>query len=211
MITHTLAAVLLELAYLATGILLCYMGRKLLETGVESKTRLEGEIHGNKWVLLTSSPGIVFALCGLGIILYAIVTQSEYEETIGRVDPPPQNVDGGQNPEHGQRVYSKLFEQLSADAGLKTRVAIYALQHRALERVDQNVESLVKNMPTRADAEPWPQTHDRVAEILRKNPSSLSKILLQPEYEWIGARDRLDGTLSAFLDLELQRLSADQQ
>lgn len=74
MLTHTLATVLLELAYLSTGILLCFMGLRLLEKGVESKIKLKGEIGGRKWALLTSSPGIVFALCGLGIILYAIVT-----------------------------------------------------------------------------------------------------------------------------------------
>ena len=82
MLTHTIASVLLELGYLATGLLLCYMGQRMIISGYSSHTKVEGQIGGGKWKLITSSPGIIYAVCGLGIIIFAISTQSSYKEKI---------------------------------------------------------------------------------------------------------------------------------
>lgn len=208
MLTHTLAAVLLELAYLSAGILLCFMGLRLLEKGVESKMKLEGEIGGSKWALLTSSPGIVFALCGLGIILYAIVTATEYKETLKQSNITQQTAEQAQQQFTQTTIQSRLFEQPSEFAALTSRVAIYALHHRNQQRDEQNVQAAIAKMPTSANTEPWPQTYDRFLDILGKNPAALSKMLNQPEYKWLIARNQRDGTLSALLDIEIERLSA---
>jgi hypothetical protein len=71
----TWAAVLLELAYLACGILLCFLGQHLLVKGVRGDFLGEGQVASRQFRLLTSSPGLVFLIAGLAIIVVAIVRQ----------------------------------------------------------------------------------------------------------------------------------------
>jgi len=77
---HTIAAIVMEVAYLATGLILCFVGKILLEKGIKGDFTGEGEVASKKFRIVTSSPGLVFLVCGLGIIIGAIVTQSKYVE-----------------------------------------------------------------------------------------------------------------------------------
>lgn len=215
MLIHTVAAVILKIAYLVSGCLLCYMGQKLLEKGVEGRTKVEGEVAGNKWMLLTSSPGIVYAMCGLCIIIYTVITPTIYEEESSTVQNEPGAV-GKTTPASSLQQYetitsksSRLIDQPSGDSALLiSRTALYALQHRNRGLVDQDVTSLIEKMPTAADQEQWSSTYRRFGEILRKNPSALLKMLSQQKYSWLEAKDREDGILSDLAASELEKLGA---
>jgi hypothetical protein len=188
MLIHTIAAVILKLAYLGVGLLLCFIGERLLVKGVYGQTTIEGEIAGGKWKLLTASPGIVFALCGLGIVLYAIVTPLTYEEGL-HLSQDVNESSGTQAHEkenqHREEITStkksQLFDEQSAGSALRSRVAIYALQHKTSGLNNQDVTSDINQMPIKADAEPWPRTYERFRNILKKNPSALSKILFESD------------------------------
>ena len=80
---HTLAAVLVEVAYLAAGLVLCYFGKEMLEKGLTTGFRADGSVAGARWRIATSSPGLVFMLAGLVIIGLAIRTQAEFERGSG--------------------------------------------------------------------------------------------------------------------------------
>lgn len=209
MLIHTIAAVILKIAYLIVGCLLCFMGQRLLEKGVEGRTKLAGEVAGKKWVLLTSSPGIVFAVCGLGVIIYAIITPTVYEEKSDFAHHDHLSSDIQASTETAQQPSTKssrLFEQPSEDAALRSRIAIYSLQRKSIGLLDQDVAPLIRQMPTKADAEPWSSTYQRFGDILRMNPSALSKMLNQPKFSWLSSKDQKDRSLSALVESESERL-----
>ena len=207
MLSHILAAVFLEIAYLATGIFLCFMGMRLLEKGIESKTRFEGEAVGQKWVLFTTSPGVVFVVCGVGIIIYAIVTQSEYKAYLVERIKQDGQMQVAESGNGSILVQSRLLnEEASAANSLNSRVAIYALRHKQRHQGQQDISALIAEMPTAADLEPWPKTYDRFARMLRENPTTLGEILFRPEYRWLHQRNQNDATLSALVNIETERL-----
>jgi len=218
MLTHTIAAVLLELAYLTVGVVLCFMGQRLLERGIEGRTRVEGNIAGGKWMLATSSPGIVFAVCGLGIIIYAIATPSIYEEKVSISAQTSQSSSSttpqSESPQASaitSTQSSRLLQQPSAGTALLSRIAIYALQRKSRSLINQDIASDIQRMPTRPNDEPWPQTYQRFGQILQKNPSALLEVLNQPKYRWLLDKDHEDGSLSALVILESERLGSSTQ
>jgi len=77
-IVHIVATVFLRLAYLAAGLILAHIGRGLLEKGIRGDFAGEGEIASRKFKIITSSPGILFLIAGLGIVIAAIITPSEF-------------------------------------------------------------------------------------------------------------------------------------
>src|SRR3989442_15885072 len=84
---HTIAAVILEVAHLATGVALCLLGKSLLEKGIRADFFGEGEVASKKIRLMTSSPGIIFLLAGLVVITATVFTQSEFTQS--SVEPGP--------------------------------------------------------------------------------------------------------------------------
>lgn len=218
MLIHTIAAVLLEISYLGVGLLLCFMGQRLLERGVESRTKVEAEIVGNKWMLLTSSPGIIFCVCGLGIIIYAIITQSVYEERMISPALTHESDNTQISSEISQKATSttsskssRLFDQQTEITPLRSMVAIYAIQHRQNDIADQDVTTDINQMPTEADVEPWSQTYQRFGNILRKNPTALSNMLNQTKFKWLTMKDQKDRSLCRLIETDLQRLPSNME
>lgn len=72
----------MEVAYLATGIILCMIGKGLLEKGISGKFLAEGEIASRKFRMITSSPGLVFLVAGLVIVVSAIYRQTDFTQLI---------------------------------------------------------------------------------------------------------------------------------
>ena len=83
-----LAAVILEVIYVAAGLIICIIGRSLLEKGITGKFAGEGEIASKRFRFVTSSPGLVFLIAGLLIVVVAILTQVNIPVT-GRASPSP--------------------------------------------------------------------------------------------------------------------------
>jgi len=84
---HILANLIQELAYLVSGLIICFIGKSLLEKGITGKFSGEGEMASNKVRIVTSSPGIVFLIAGLMIIGLAIWRQSKLP--VFPSTPPP--------------------------------------------------------------------------------------------------------------------------
>lgn len=72
-----LSAIVLDILYLTAGIIICYIGKSLLEKGITGKFVGEGEVATKKFRIVTSSPGLVFLVAGLTIIVTAIIRQAE--------------------------------------------------------------------------------------------------------------------------------------
>lgn len=66
---------ILEVSYLVTGLIICIIGKSLLEKGITGKFTAEGEVASKRLRLITSSPGLVFLIAGLMIVIVAIRTQ----------------------------------------------------------------------------------------------------------------------------------------
>jgi len=77
---HIIATVVLQVAYLATGVILSLVGSSLIRTGVTTSFELKGETEGKRLHLLTTSPGLVFLTAGLVIAVLAIFRSSEFEQ-----------------------------------------------------------------------------------------------------------------------------------
>jgi len=215
MLIHTIAAVLLDIFYLLTGLTLCFIGQKLLVKGVEGRTKIEGEITGGKWSLNTTSPGIVFAICGLAIIIYAIITPSEYENKITEATVKSNNEQINSDltagiTERNTRTTSRLFDQSSKDAALKSLVTIYAIQHKYQKLENNDVRIQIGEMPKKENQEPFTRTNQRFKEILKENPVALMNMLDQNEYKWILEKDKVDHTLSRMVEEETRNLTSAQ-
>jgi hypothetical protein len=78
---HTIASVTFEIAHLTAGIALCVLGKSLLEKGVRGDFTGEGEAASQKFRLVTTSPGLVFLVAGLVVIVATVFTQSEFVQT----------------------------------------------------------------------------------------------------------------------------------
>jgi len=78
---HTLASVTFEIAHLAAGIALCVLGKSLLEKGIRGDFTGEGEAAARKFRIVTTSPGLVFLVAGLVVIVATVFTQSEFVQT----------------------------------------------------------------------------------------------------------------------------------
>ena len=85
---HTIAAVVFEIAHLTTGILLCVLGKSLLEKGIKGDFLGEGEVVSKKFRLVTASPGIVFLIAGLVVITTAVFTQTEFVQIAAPTGAP---------------------------------------------------------------------------------------------------------------------------
>lgn len=85
-IIHTFASVIMEIAYLSVGIILCMIGKGLLEKGISGKFQAEGEVVSKKFRIITSSPGLVFLIAGLVIVVSAIYSQVEFKQTTTKPD-----------------------------------------------------------------------------------------------------------------------------
>ena len=203
---HTTASIIMEIAYLATGIILCMIGKSLLEKGISSKFVAEGEVVSKKFRLITSSPGLVFLVAGMAIIIYAIITPSIFEKRVTSSEHFSESNDTLSSPETTSIVQSRLFDQSSFNAALSSRVAIYALQHRSLNLVNQDITIYMSQMPTEANVEPWTQTYNRFRNILRKNPTALLEILNQPELQWLTSNEQKEQSLTTMIETEIQLL-----
>ena len=214
MLIHTIAAVILKIAYLIVGCLLCFMGQRLLEKGIEGRTKIEGDVAGKKWTLLTSSPGVVYAAFGLCIIVYAIITPTVYEETSSVVqqeskpaNTPSSAQQNSQTETTTATKSSRLAEQpMDESALLRSRIALYSIHHKNMGIADQNVTNLIGQMPAKDNSEPWSITYQRFGEILRKNPSALLQMLDQAKFSWLLDKDKKDKSLSDLVSAELGRL-----
>lgn len=74
-----LAAIVVKLAYLFSGLTLCLVGKSLLEKGISAHFRGEGEIASRKLRIVTSSPGIIFLIAGLAVLVFGIMHETSVE------------------------------------------------------------------------------------------------------------------------------------
>lgn len=71
-IDSVVAGLIVKLAYLATGLVVCFIGKGLLEKGISGKFFGEGGGASQSFRIATSSPGLVFLVAGLVIVVVGI-------------------------------------------------------------------------------------------------------------------------------------------
>ena len=72
--------ILLKVAYLTCGIILCLIGNNLIRKGIETKFEGEGSFAKNSIRIVTTSPGLVFLVAGLIVIGTTIFQKTKIEE-----------------------------------------------------------------------------------------------------------------------------------
>ncbi len=185
---------------------------RLLRQGVLGSTKVTGNLGGGKWTFLTSSPGVVFSVCGLAIIIYAIITPSLYEQTLermgtGSVKSSIQNIDTSSVRKETSKVTSRLLnEKLSALNLLRSKVTMYAVRHKMTGRTTKNITSELNEMPKTANKEPLSTTYIRFISLLKNNPEALLEILDMPDYNWIFKDDCQTQALSTLVEIETANL-----
>lgn len=114
---HTVAAALLEFAYLAAGLILCYFGKDMLEKGLTTGFRADGGAASMKFRVATSSPGLVFMIAGLVVIGTAIRTQALFEQRreTPAAEPQQQQTTDASLTELADRVVISRLAQPSAE------------------------------------------------------------------------------------------------
>jgi hypothetical protein len=174
MLEHIIAAVILELAYLGTGLGLCFIGKGLLEKGITGDFAGEGQIASKKFRIVTSSPGLVFLICGLLIVFTAITTQAKFSE--------PVTDNGSKNPASLKVLAGTISTSYLAQSSPDMQYALRQYQNSLHSAMKNDMPSATLYL-TRAVVL-WPG-------LLRKalaNPS-LSPVVRDPVFESI-VRDR---------------------
>lgn len=110
---ENLAPVILEIAYLATGLTLCFVGKGLLQKGIRGRFEGEGKFGSRTIRIVTASPGILFMLAGLTVIAIAISQTATIEERVTRT------VEGGPQKE-GEAGLRVLLERVRVTKLAKT-------------------------------------------------------------------------------------------
>jgi hypothetical protein len=167
---HTLAAVLLEIAYLAAGVLLCYFGKDMLEKGIKGSFRGDGKAVSATFRVVTSSPGLVFMLAGLVIIGLAIRTQAKFSQGIAGT---PAGTQQGQEPSLGE-LASRVVVSQFAEASTEQRFALGQLDaaRTHLEKSDQ------------------PSAMLALVNAVTVNPVLLTNVLKDPQFSRLTADER---------------------
>lgn len=69
--------ILLKIAYVAVGLVLCLLGKSLIEKKLEVNFRGEGSVGESTFKVVTTSPGLIFLIAGLFAIGAAIFQEFE--------------------------------------------------------------------------------------------------------------------------------------
>jgi hypothetical protein len=64
------------------GYLTIRLGYKLIESGVKGEFKFSANYHGIKGGLVSSSPGLLFVLLGVGLICYAMYVNKTYDHKV---------------------------------------------------------------------------------------------------------------------------------
>jgi len=139
MLEHIIAAAILKISYLATGVALCLLGKSLLEKGISGAFQGEGKVASTTFRVATSSPGLVFAVAGLAAIITGIVTPAVYREGPAPA-PAAAKADSGGTPDRAapslQALAGTIRESRLAQAGPETQFALsqYEASIRAVKK-----------------------------------------------------------------------------
>ena len=109
-----LGTIFLDIAAFATGIFLCYLGKDLLEKGISGSFIGEGEVASTQFKVITSSPGLVFAVAGLVVISTAILSDNEFTTETG----VPRVAGGRDKPDLDQLSHSMTIRMLGESAAV---------------------------------------------------------------------------------------------
>lgn len=175
MLEHTIASIVLKLAYLASGLLLAYLGKDLLEKGVRGSFAGEGQVASTRLRLVTSSPGVVFLVAGLGIVLASVFTRAEYWERTDEVTRSSRFVQpaptGAVEPPPADRDDDAMMNMLRYYVVLRDRP------------VAHSPESL--GFPDRPGVESKEDTARRLESSIENDPASTLALLQDSRYRWI--------------------------
>lgn len=184
-LVHTIAVVLLKLANLTAGILLCFVGRGLFERGIKGDFTGEGNVSTVRFRLVTSSPGAIFLLAGLAIVISSIVTQTEFVES-----------------SDSRKIETRMFGQegtgkLSPEASeLHSMLTMYTQIHGTVGDDKAQADRLVKQIPTNPASGSIDSSGKLLRQLFEASPSSLLRLLNDPRYHWILENATLVGDLS---------------
>ncbi len=164
-IIHTFASVIMEIAYLATGIILCMIGKGLLEKGISGKFLAEGEVASKKFRLITSSPGLVFLVAGLVIVVSAIYRQADFKQLVTkRADAKAGIEEPGQN--------SAVEDDLESLVQVMTSYSLAAPSEEQ-QFANQNYALAIEN----AEAGNWNTATEFLVRAISFDPSGVERAL----------------------------------
>ncbi|MFX0067361.1 MAG: hypothetical protein ACFFC7_35010 [Candidatus Hermodarchaeota archaeon] len=182
MTTEALLILIIKFAQLGTGLVLCFLGKVLLEKGVRADFFGEGEIASKKLRIITSSPGIIFLIAGLSIVIFAIKTQAELT-----IQTPDQEVsirtvtdDDNQKDSHQSAV--KLTPQTRT---LKSLANINANAAPNIENDTKKIEFVLVQMAGGHKELTSDEVVQTLNAIVDSQPKTLKLMLDTPAYEWI--------------------------
>jgi hypothetical protein len=165
----------LKISYLLTGLAVCFIGKDLLIKGISSKFTAEGETSSKKLRIITTSPGLVFLIAGLTIIVTAIYRQTSFDETMFANNKPTES----ESTQTRQDVSKTDSNAVSDIKQMAKRITSYRLAaqseegqiaNRFYDLCKQNLESGNKNIAA-----------DYFAKALSINPNVFETALKDKE------------------------------
>lgn len=190
---HTISVVLLKLANLIAGILLCFLGKGLFERGIKTDFTGEGNVSTVRFRLVTSSPGAVFLLAGLAIVISSVVTQTQFvESSEGRKVESRFMQDEGL----AKRIPSESGTLSPEASELRSMLTMYTQLHGTASDDKVQADSFVKQIPTTPPSGSVDFTRVLLRQLFDTSPSSLLRLLNDPRYHWILENATLVGDLS---------------
>jgi hypothetical protein len=212
---HTLAAIIFEIAHLATGVALCILGKSLLEKGIRADFLGEGEIASKKIRLLTSSPGIVFLLAGLVVVTSAVFTQSEFVQSGGGAAlAAPSSAPTTQTTSRllDSSVAAPRVESVAAGSdSIRVLRGLATVLVAANPDVVDSYGSATEIVNRIRQARNGPDELRRkkvmaaIDDLAAQQPAVMPRLVVDPEFDWVLSDEQTIRNLQAHLTAQLGR------
>ena len=174
--------VLLKLFQLSAGIILCFVGKSLLEKGVRADFFGEGEILSKKLRIITSSPGLVFLVAGLGIIIATIFTQAKIEQ----VEPGTRTSVRFMDKSQETNLSPNAKEELKPTARIVISLASIYADSIDTKSIDSSTsQSILEQLKIGRAGRTNAEITKMLNTLIDKDPKSLANMIKAPSYRWI--------------------------
>ena len=188
--------VLLKIVYVTTGLVLCLIGKTLIEKKLETKFKGEGTVAKVSFRLITTSPGIVFLAAGLAVIATAIYQTFEiievHRNSVAEV----------------AREWSEGRELQSDTNDFKTLVErVRTIRFASGENPLASINEALQRARDFAKAGAVDTAAVYVAIAIVTEPSALSEVVSDPEFSAVLEQPNLKAIIRARFELPLNLIA----
>ena len=204
MIAELFAVIALKLAHLVAGVIICFLGKSLLIRGVRADFLGEGEIDSKKLRIVTSSPGLIFLIAGLVIVITTIVTQAEYVHKLNEEQLTLRFARPNQTASEKTNDSGTISDRARAASALAKIVANSTPPSKARST---DAVIILNTLSSKANVSSSENLIALLDELINEDPKSVTYLFQDEKYLWLLKDATAVNTLYNLLQIKLVKLS----